>query len=111
MTLNCIKTDFYAILPSGDYLYGDAFEMPGEKWPDLPILYPSSYLLLRVTSMSCERPQRVHIRLDSWSHWFDEQSVEVLSPAPDFAAVWRPSSTLIASPGQWSWLGYDGEAL
>lgn len=108
---NCIKTGFYAALPRGDYLYGDAFGMSGLDWPKTPMLYPPSYLLLRVTSMSCEKPGRVHIRLETWSHWFEEQAGKVVSPAPDMGIIWRPSSTLIASPGQWSWLGYDGEEV
>lgn len=106
---NCIKTGFYAALPGNLFLYGDAFGMPGEEWPDTPMLYPSSYLLLRVTSASVEQPSRIHFRLDTWSHWFDETRGEVVSPAPDYGVVWQPCSTLIASSGQWSWLGYEGQ--
>jgi hypothetical protein len=106
---NCIKTGFYAITPSLHYLYGDAFGLPGADWPDEAIARPDAYLLLRITSMSSEKPERVHINLRTWSHWFEERAGDILSPAPDLAIVWRPCSTLIASPGQWSWLGYDGE--
>lgn len=106
---NCIKTGFYALLPSGDFLYGDAFGMPGTEWPIHPIMDPQAHLLLRVTSLSRETPSHIHIRLDTWSHWFEEREGKVVSPAPDLGIVWRPSSTLIASPGDWSWLGYHGE--
>lgn len=105
----CIKTGFYAALSNDSFLYGDAFGMPGEEWPDTPMLYPPSYLLLRVTSLSVEKPARVHIRLDNWYNWFEEGRGEVVSPAPDLGVVWQPCSTLIASPGQWSWLGYEGQ--
>lgn len=105
----CIKTGFYARLHTGGFLYGDAYGMPGTDWPNETIENPLSYLLLRVNSFSKEKPVRVHIELTGWSEWFDEYKGEVVSPAPNLGIVWTPCSTLIASPGQWSWLGYDGE--
>lgn len=106
---NCIKTGFYGRLPSGNFLYGDAFAMNGTNWPEEAVRFPVEYLLLRVTSLSCEKPSVIHIDLRTWSHWFEENAGDVVSPAPDLDIIWRPSSTLIASPGQWSWCGYDGE--
>lgn len=108
---NCIKTGFYASLPGDSYIYGDAFGMSGEDWPDGPVMFPQAYLLLRITSRSVEKPHRVHIGLSTWSHWFEERNGEVISPAPDLGIIWRPNSTMIASPGMWSWLGYDGQEL
>lgn len=106
---NCIKSGFYGVLPSGLFLYGDAFAMPGGEWPDEPLMDPPSYLLLRVVSLSVERPRRIHIRLDTWAQWFDESRGEVVSPSPAYGVIWQPASTLIASPDQWSWLGYKGQ--
>jgi hypothetical protein len=104
---NCIKTGFYAKMPSGLFLYGDAFGMPGEDWPDEPVPHSDSYLLLRVTSMSNERPSKTHIVLRTWANWFDE----LRGKGVNGGIIWQPASTLIASPGQWSWLGYDGRAV
>lgn len=106
---NCIKTGSYAVLPSGDYAYGDAFGMPGEDWPIGPVADPHAYLLLRITSVSSEKPSRVHINLRTWAHWFEENRGVLKSPPPDIDIQWHPASTLIASPGQWDWLGYDGQ--
>lgn len=103
----CIKSGFYGILPSGVFIYGDAYGMPGIDWPDEPVVEPDSYLLLRIVSLSREKPSAVHFRLDTWAQWFDELRGEVIEPD---CVIWQPNSTLIASPGQWSWLGYDGEA-
>lgn len=105
---NCIKTGFYA-RQGNLYLYGDAFAMPGDGWPDEPLPRPHAYLLLRVTSMSSEIPSRIHIDLETWAHWFEERAGKnVALPGEGIAVVWQPCSTLIASPGQWSWLGYEG---
>lgn len=105
----CIKTGFYARLPSGLFLYGDAFAATEIEWPDDKFDYPQIDLLLRVTSMSDERPVRYQLQLDTWHIWFDESRGKGFV---DFGigVVWQPCSTLIANAGQWTWLGYDGVA-
>ena len=106
---HCIKTGFYAKLPHG-YLYGDAFglaESAFECPPDREChVNPNITLLLRVCAWSIEPPERIHIELDTWAHWFDETRGEV----GEGFKTWRPNSTLIASAGQWAWYGYDGKA-
>lgn len=105
----CIKTGFYAELPNGNFLYGDAFGMPGEDWPIEPVDFPDVYLLLRVRSMSTERPTAIHFHLNTWAHWFDEKNDRIdVGEIGDLATIWQNCSTLIASPGQWTWLGYNG---
>ncbi len=101
----CIKTGFYATMFDGQYLYGDAFASTNLEWPDERLNLPEVDLLLRVTSMSDEKPPRVHIVLSSWSHWFDEGQAQKLG---DNCYVWHPCSTLVANAGDWSWMGYDG---
>lgn len=107
---HCIKTGFYALLPNGLYLYGDAFGLDGTDWPDQAVPRPREYLLLRVTSMSSERPLKVHITLDTWAHWFEETRGEDVGSSDEVAIIWRPCSTIIVNPGDWSWLGYNGVA-
>ncbi len=108
--MRCIKTGFYASTPAGIYFYGDAFAITESDdfncgFEDDPI--PGDVpLLLRICAASIEEPDRCHIELETWTNWFDEREGDVVSPYPEYGVVWRPSSTLIAMPGQWRWLGY-----
>lgn len=107
--MHCIKTGFYARLPSGLYLYGDAFALGSDEnaYAEDP-RYATDHLLLRITSCSNERPPAVHITLETWENWFEEKACENVGDIGEYAVIWQPSSTLIAAPGQWTWNGYNG---
>lgn len=104
--MKCIKTGFYAAIPGGMFLYGDAFASGNASYNDKAIIEPRHDLILRVTSMSNEVPHRIHIRLDSWHIWFEGLRGKKVD---SYAMVWQPSSTLIADANHWQWLGYQGE--
>jgi len=106
--MKCIKNGFYAKLPNGFYLYGDAFTSGSGAYGNEANRAPRDDLILRVCSMSDEIPSHVHIRLETWTTWFDERAG---SPVGEGAIVWNPSSTLIAEAHHWEWLGYNGVQL
>lgn len=116
--MQCIKTGFYAYLESASlYLRGDAFTLStyahaGEvrdlQYGDTAHT-GNDHLLLRICAASVERPDRIHLQISAPAHWFEETKGEVVSPAPDFGAIWQPNSTMLVSPGEWRWLGYAGQ--
>lgn len=110
--MHCIKTGFYAALPDGTYLYGDAFAI-GEyegAYADEP-RYGEDHLLLRVTSRSDEKPPCVHISLTTWNRWFNKRDGKNVNSSEGTAIVWQPESTLVAGMGDWMWHGYKGAEL
>lgn len=110
MYFTCIKTGFYA-KAAGVYLYGDAFAATfnSSAYDDEPHQNATDTLILRVCSMlPVSEGNLCHFQLDTWEHWFDELRGQDVGNG---GRVWQPNSTIIASPGQWRWLGYKGVLL
>lgn len=105
--MRCIKTGFDGLIESHDLLiHGDAFILADYdasfNWPDTPVPSPQHWLLLRVCwKDGATSLKKANIRIERPDHWFNERQT----------GIGGFNSTLIAAPGQWSWLGYEGQEI
>ena len=109
--MRCIKTGFIARLPNDLFAHGDAFATNTyDGRPDLTTRHnqwPHETLILRISAVTPLRPKRIHLSLLTWDLWFDEFRFD----QSQGYKIYQPNSTLIASPGQWLWLSYEGTEL
>lgn len=117
--MHCIKTGFYANLFDGNqFLYGDAFILEALGNPPVAEhLYATDksfrgddHLLLRIcAACSDSEGAKVNISIQNYEHWFDELRAKDTSNNGILSRVWIPNSTMIVAPGNWHWLGYNGQ--
>lgn len=113
MHFQCIKTGFIALIGDGSFhAHGDAFVIwphPSHTISDCqPMSHPVGTLLLRISAAKHQTPARRHIHVRAYDTWFDRGRSE---QCDDGYEIWQPNSTLIATAGNWQWLGYDGIEL
>lgn len=85
--MKCIKTGCNAYIEQyGEWVHGDAYEAP------------SGDLVIRVCQISREPFARRHFTVLDVSHWFDRDETSA-----------KRNSTLIAAPGVFFALAYEGE--
>lgn len=102
--LVCIKTGVHACIE--DYscsVYGDAFALQRiyQAYGDEPVALTPDTLIIRVCQKEFRPIQpQLHIVVVGIEHWFDEDHNTMAQ-----------NGTLLAAPGKWTWLGYNGQPL